>query len=83
MKETLLSASVKTMAAKDRMVNKVRDTFAGNENGDIVQTVIIIAMFVLICVVVGGLLYAAISGQAKTTSECIATVNTGKCANFK
>lgn len=82
MKHFLLNASVKAALTKDRAVNTVRSTFNGEEDGDIVQTVIIIALFVLICVVVGGLLYSAIQTQATKTSNCIVSINTNSCADF-
>lgn len=82
MKDLFLTATVKAALAKDRAANTVRSTFNGEEDGDIVQTVIIIALFVLICVVVGGLLYNAIGTQASKTSDCIVSVNSGKCNGF-
>lgn len=82
MKHSLLTASVKATLFRDRLINTVRSTFNGEEDGDIVQTVIIIAAFVVICVFVGGLLYAAISKQATKTSNCITSVNQTSCADF-
>jgi hypothetical protein len=82
MKHSLLNASVKASLFKDRLINTLRSTFNGEEDGDIVQTVIIIAAFVIICVFVGGLLYAAISQQAVKTSNCIASVNQTSCTQF-
>jgi hypothetical protein len=64
------------MRVMDRATNR-------NENGDIVQTIIIIAMFVLICMVVGGILMTAINGQADKVGECISNSNSGKCTDFK
>jgi len=81
MSDLILRASVGAVAAKDRLVNKVRSMAAG-ESGDIVQTIIIIAMFVLICVVVGGILINAIQGQANKVGDCISNVNGGKCTDF-
>jgi hypothetical protein len=71
MKDLILKASVSADIAKDRFVSKVR-SMANGESGDIVQTILIIAMFVLIVVVVGGILYTAISGQASKVGTCIA-----------
>lgn len=41
------------------------------ERGDIVQTILIIAIFVVIVVVVGNLLYKSINSAATKTSGCI------------
>lgn len=45
-----------------------------DETGDIVQTVLIIAVFVVIVVVVGNLLYTAIKKKATDTGACINSV---------
>ena len=75
---------LKGAIALDNARNRVTDVYSNRkENGDIVQTIIIIAMFVLVCVVVGGILYNAITSQANTVSNCITNVNSGKCSNFK
>lgn len=54
-----------------------------SENGDVVQTVILIAIFALAAIVVGGLIVAAVRKQGSTISNCVATANSGACANFK
>lgn len=83
MKDLLLKATVGASLAKDRYVDNARDMVRKNrEEGDIVQTIIIIAMFVLICMVVGGILYTAINSQAEKVSDCITSSNTGACTNF-
>lgn len=55
------------------------------ERGDIVQTILIIAIFVVIVVVVGNLLYTSISGASKKTANCInsASANTVKAGGEK
>lgn len=63
------------------------NTVRNEESGDIVQTILIIAVFVVIVVVVGKLLFTAISKRASTTSNCINSVGvattgtggTGRC----
>lgn len=53
------------------------------EKGDVVQTVIIIGIFVIICVVVGTMITKAMSSQGTTLSNCISKVNTkAGCASF-
>jgi Kef-type K+ transport system membrane component KefB len=47
------------------------DTVRNEESGDIVQTILIIAVFVVIVVVVGKLLFDAINKRASSTSDCI------------
>lgn len=51
-------------------LNAVRN----EESGDIVQTILIIAVFVVIVVVVGKLLFDAIGKRASSTSDCISGV---------
>lgn len=54
--------------------NKFRnnlDATREDESGDIVQTILIIAVFVAIVIVVGNLLYKAISKKGTDVSSCI------------
>lgn len=69
-----------TIARARDLMNK--DSRVAMERGDIVQTIIIIAMFVLIVMVVGGILMAAIQGQAEKVGQCIENANSGQCNNF-
>lgn len=80
MKDLLLKASVNADLARQRVIARATQR---EENGDIVQTIIIIAMFVLICMVVGGILFNAIQSQANTVGECIENANAGACNNFQ
>lgn len=50
------------------------NTVRNEESGDIVQTILIIAVFVVIVVVVGKLLFNAIQTRASSTSKCINSV---------
>ena len=50
------------------------DTVRNEESGDIVQTILIIAVFVVIVVVVGKLLFDSINKRASSTSNCINSV---------
>lgn len=47
--------------------NEVRS----NESGDIVQTILIIALFVVAVLVVGNIIFKAISSKATQTGNCI------------
>ncbi len=80
MKDLLLKATVNADLAGKRFISRATQK---NEDGDIVQTIIIIAMFVLICVVVGGILINAINGQASKVGDCIENVNNGSCTDFR
>lgn len=54
--------------------NKFRnnlDATREDESGDIVQTILIIAVFVAIVIIVGNLLYKAISDKGENVSKCI------------
>jgi Kef-type K+ transport system membrane component KefB len=53
------------------------DTVRNEESGDIVQTILIIAVFVVIVVVVGKLLFDSIQKRASSTSDCIGGVGVG------
>ncbi len=71
-----------------RMKNVASLQKNNEENGDIVQTIIIIGIFVVICVVVGIMLTNAISSQASTVSACISDASgaahgSGNCSMYK
>ena len=51
------------------------------ERGDIVQTILIIAIFVVIVVVVGNILFTNINSAATKTGKCINTANNVKTGN--
>lgn len=58
--------------------NKFRnnlDATREDESGDIVQTILIIAVFVAIVIIVGNLLYKAINKKGTDVSDCIAGAN--------
>lgn len=58
--------------------NKFRnnlDATREDESGDIVQTILIIAVFVAIVIIVGNLLYKAINDKGESVSDCIAGAN--------
>lgn len=52
------------------------DATREDESGDIVQTILIIAVFVVIVVVVGNILYTEIEKRSKSTAACINGVGT-------
>lgn len=61
-----------------KLVSRFKDNFAASktaEQGDIVQTILIIAVFVTIVVIVGGLLWSAISDRADDVADCIKGAN--------
>lgn len=51
------------------------------EEGNIAETILIIGIVVVIVVVVGNLLYNAITDAAESTSECITNANKVKTGN--
>lgn len=51
--------------------NEVRS----NESGDIVQTILIIALFVVAVIVVGNIIFKAIREKADDTASCIGNSN--------
>jgi hypothetical protein len=51
--------------------NEVRS----NESGDIVQTILIIALFVVAVLVVGNIIFTAIRKKADETGKCIGDAN--------
>lgn len=61
------------------------DTVRNEEAGDVIQNVLIIAVFVIIVGIVGSILYKAITDQANATSSCIADIGAkpGQQANCK
>lgn len=56
------------------------DTVRNEEAGDVIQNVLIIAVFVIIVGVVGKILYDAIKKQGDLTAKCIGQVG-GNIAN--
>ena len=50
------------------------DASRRDESGDIVQTILIIVIFVVIVAVVGGILYTNIKGAADNTGKCINSI---------
>lgn len=49
------------------------------ESGDVVQTILVIGIFVVIVVVVGTIIYNAVRGKADTVGKCI--TNAGKVSS--
>lgn len=82
MKDMLLMGAIKTKNFADNMTERASRAAKG-ENGDVVQTVIIIGIFVVICVIVGGMILNAMKTQGETLSKCIEGVNTTTgCSNY-
>lgn len=50
------------------------DTIREEEAGDVIQNVLIIAVFVIIVGVVGSILYKAITEQGEATGKCISQI---------
>jgi hypothetical protein len=83
MKDMLLMGAIKARNFADDMADRAVRAAKG-ENGDVVQTVIIIGIFVVICVVVGGMIFKAMEAQGTKLSTCISGVNTSTgCSTFK
>lgn len=81
MKDMLLMGAIKTQNFAENMADRAARAAKG-ENGDVVQTVIIIGIFVVICVVVGGMIFSAMETQGSKLSKCIAGVNSSTgCSN--
>lgn len=71
-----------------KMVQKFRNNLNNvreDEAGDVIQNVLVIAVFVIIVGVVGKILYDAIKGQGTATSKCINSIGknvaTGKAGS--
>lgn len=83
MNDMLLMGAIKAKNFAENMTDRAARAAKG-ENGDVVQTVIIIGIFVVICVVVGGMIFSAMESQGKKLSTCISGVNTSTgCSTFK
>ena len=80
MNNLILRSAVAFSNARARVLDSTKERL---ERGDIVQTVLIIAMFVLIVVVVGKLFYDAIFAQAGKVTNCIENSNSGACRDFR
>lgn len=74
----LLRGAVKAQMAKHR-ITEGRD----GERGDIVQTILIIALLLVIVIAVFAVLTPAIQGQGKNVGDCITKANTkAGCTTF-
>lgn len=51
------------------------DEVRSNESGDIVQTILIIALFVVAVLVVGNIIFKAIREKSQDTADCIGNSN--------
>jgi len=80
MKDMLLAGAIKAQHFAEDMVSRAARAARG-ENGDVVQTVIIIGIFVVICVVVGGMIFNAMNAQGTKLSTCISNVNSSTGCN--
>lgn len=68
------------------LLNKFKsnlDTVRREESGDIVQTILILAVFVLIVSVVGAVLYKAITAQGDKTGKCITNIGSKVASGAK
>lgn len=80
MNDMLLAGAMKAQNfAKDMTSRATKAT--QNEKGDVVQTIIIIGIFLVICVVVGGMIMTAMETQGQKLSNCIANVNSSTGCN--
>lgn len=82
MKNMLLLGAIKAQNFAENMTDRAARAAKG-ENGDVVQTVIIIGIFVVICVIVGGILLSSMEEQGNKLGNCIKGVNTkAGCTEF-
>lgn len=83
MENSILKGSVALENSFATARNKLHNIASGRaESGDIVQTIIIIAMFVIICVTVGFILMNSINGQAEKVGDCITNIQSGNCTDY-
>lgn len=80
MNDMLLAGAIKAQNFAEDMTSRAFRA-ARNEKGDVVQTIIIIGIFLVICVVVGGMIMAAMETQGKKLSDCISNVNNADGCN--
>lgn len=67
----------------DRFKNNVESIEKNEDGADIVQTILITVLFVVMVLVVGGLIYRAVRGQADRVSDCLSTADptkSGSCS---
>ncbi len=77
MKNALLKAGVESNLAMHRAADSMMARYkkAKNEEASVVETVIIIGIFVVICVVIGALIFNAVKAQGDKLSNCISGIN--------
>lgn len=84
MKDLALRGVVGAQNASSRFIHNLRNKFEENaERGDVVQNVIMIAIFAVGAVLIGGFIINSLTTQGTKISGCINNINTGTCAKFK
>lgn len=71
MKNLLLKAAVKSDISRRNLIDSMTNRRDAEEHGDIVQTILIIAIFLAIVVAAGFVLSNAIGSQANDVARCI------------
>lgn len=85
MSDFMLKGAVKAQNFMFEAFDRTRAAVKGGaERGDVVQNVIMIGIFVIACVVLGGFLISSLSQQGEKLSQCISGVNTvtTACSQF-
>ena len=72
MREKFLLGVLKLRNRRDELMN---------DHGDIVQTILLIVVFVAIIAIVGGVLTTAISDKGDVVADCINNPTQDKCVN--
>lgn len=72
MREKFLLGVLKLRNRRDELMN---------DHGDVVQTILLIVVFVAIIAIVGGVLTTAISHKGDVVADCINNPTQAKCVN--
>lgn len=86
MSDFMLKGAVNAQNFMYEAFDRTRAAVKGEaERGDVVQNVIMIGIFVIACVIIGGFLINSLSAQGTKLSKCISGVNSVStaCSQFK
>ena len=79
-----LKSAVALQALKNRFVARTRDVANGESGASLVELVVLTAIILAGCIIVGGLIITALKTQGNTTANCIKGANnaSSNCGNF-
>jgi Flp pilus assembly pilin Flp len=82
MTNSLLSLAVQLQALKTRFVDRTREIADGESGASLVELVVLTAIILAGCIIVGTIIINALKTQGGNTATCIAQAQTRNCSGF-